>query len=622
MRFALGGWRLFVVWCALSFSHGAELPFDGFVLGAGQGSSGTHSLHNILCRGFGFKSWHWRAICEKGTISHRGLPHQRGAQNFEEHQRNTADIIRALERNKVSALLDSPVPYIFDELREWLGTSKGHYYTILSERDALEWAANRLQNHGRTALICRESINMQNFSLSPLPLQRRSGANDNDDMMPALHHPFSLRTCFQRAALRTQLSQGRGAIMSFSEISSGIGKDLAISVIASAYSEYNQYVRRVSNHSKFFVYNPWEESACSIHLRLEKFMAREMSPQMKSTYFGEPVGKTIKKRHLKAFACDSRERNVPPAGERRELRHQMQLERSLVFVHWGKTGGGLVRHILEERGIFGQFENCHPRPCVALRDIKASANVTHVLVTVRDPIDRFVSAFDWRKMLLCRPGDPRRKSHGQAFSDPKRLCDLGREKERHILHSEFQFDADRLAIDICKRNKMNISATLKSIRHMTMLTDNLPSNVLLNPNIKIYATVLESGFDFDADAHETVLELLSELEELVPPPVHLPSSQVAGARTSPPSDESYLHRIFDKKIASSSETKGNTSNTSASTISEEGKLCLLNHYHKDYELIGALREAGCHGNVALKCRSAIDSILRRRGGLGIFSRRQ
>ena len=165
-----------------------------FVLAAGHGTAGSHSLFNVLCEVYGIRSWHWRAMClERGVRKHRGLP-QGGrpplGEEAADHRHFFSAITTALVKDNISALLDSPVPYIYDELRAWLARVHPSFVTILSVRNATTWATSRLRDHGRTALICRESVVRDRGG--------SEGRNNDIEALPRLNHPFALRACAER----------------------------------------------------------------------------------------------------------------------------------------------------------------------------------------------------------------------------------------------------------------------------------------------------------------------------------------------------------------------------------------------------------------------------------------
>lgn len=63
----------------------------------------------------------------------------------------------------------------------------------------------------------------------------------------------------------------------------------------------------------------------------------------------------------------------------------------LGFVHIGKTGGGTVNNLLKSNSVPAYHYAIHACPATK----QNLGNYTELLVSVRDPIDRFVSAFNW-----------------------------------------------------------------------------------------------------------------------------------------------------------------------------------------------------------------------------------
>ena len=65
---------------------------------------------------------------------------------------------------------------------------------------------------------------------------------------------------------------------------------------------------------------------------------------------------------------------------------------NLVFIHIGKCGGDTVRKELKSYNI--KFSSIHIKKC------KYKPNKNYIIV-IRNPINRFISAFNWRYYLVC-----------------------------------------------------------------------------------------------------------------------------------------------------------------------------------------------------------------------------
>jgi len=116
-------------------------------------------------------------------------------------------------------------------------------------------------------------------------------------------------------------------------------------------------------------------------------------------------------------------------------------------LHIGKAGGGHAEEIFSLwNTTIPKGRSCHPNPCV--EKIEQSSLI---FVTIRDPVDRFVSAFNWRSILACKEEDIRKKKNNyQATKKPNVWCkDV---KERDILQKKYNNHPDELAVAICGRH--------------------------------------------------------------------------------------------------------------------------------------------------------------------------
>ena len=77
------------------------------------------------------------------------------------------------------------------------------------------------------------------------------------------------------------------------------------------------------------------------------------------------------------------------------------------FSHVGKGGGSTMEDRVKSWQLRSEINLCHPHPCLDM----AHANITGLLINIRDPVDRFRSAVDWRSMVVCNgTTDPRYKN--------------------------------------------------------------------------------------------------------------------------------------------------------------------------------------------------------------------
>ena len=241
-----------------------------------------------------------------------------------------------------------------------------------------------------------------------------------------------------------------------------------------------------------------------------------------------------------------------------------------------------------------------------------------------------MSAFDWRKRLLCNDGDGRRPTHGRAYKDPLHTCDAGRGKEQQILQRQYNFSAEALVRGVfpscgtpatTNGSRASAVSVLKAIRHMTPLSEHLGSSsgsgggngvgssgggleALARRGVKVFATVLEPGFDFEAMATAAVQRLLADLPSRVtfPAAAPPPSGVVVGDGES----DAYAH------VTPAQLQVGHLRKSVLSSVAEK---CVAEFYGEDYRTIAALRDISCPlaGDAEKDCRAALQSILNRRG---------
>jgi hypothetical protein len=155
----------------------------------------------------------------------------------------------------------------------------------------------------------------------------------------------------------------------------------------------------------------------------------------------------------------------------------LNITESVRFYHLGKGGGGTIFFSLIENGIYVQRD--HPRPKHGI-DQLLNGPVKTLLVNIRDPVDRFVSAFNWRSLLFCqRDGETRkkyptevdvkdRKMH-QPHLQPQQVCfDTSvYPQEAKIIQRLYNDDINQLAESLCEESEKFDQAvkTTKFISH-------------------------------------------------------------------------------------------------------------------------------------------------------------
>ena len=268
--------------------------------------------------------------------------------------------------------------------------------------------------------------------------------------------------------------------------------------------------------------------------------------------------------------------------------------RGVVMLHLGKAGGGSIQIRLKDAWGWKprtRLKWCHPWPC-PFADSKAA------LITIRDPIDRFVSAFYWRCLVLCGPNDKRRV--GPAWKDPVNFCVTSLE-EHGRLHEKYHANVNEIAEALCSTDAATAD---KARRHIRMIGHAQYSiKDWLGDDWKrtmLRAIVNERNFDLDTQvdaAMHWVLHALGRNDTEVAQATqeqHRTSAQKKGqdlARVSSHSSSSFGNKI---------------------PLSDAGTQCLAHYYAQDYQLIGELRQFACQGLLSEKCQEALQSILDRR----------
>ena len=110
----------------------------------------------------------------------------------------------------------------------------------------------------------------------------------------------------------------------------------------------------------------------------------------------------------------------------------VNMTESVRFYHLGKGGGGTIFFSLVENGIV--VERDHPRPIHGIEQI-LNGTVSTLLINIRDPVDRFVSAFNWRSLLFCQRDGEKRKKYPSEVDEKDR-----KRYQPHLHPQEFCFD--------------------------------------------------------------------------------------------------------------------------------------------------------------------------------------
>lgn len=272
-----------------------------------------------------------------------------------------------------------------------------------------------------------------------------------------------------------------------------------------------------------------------------------------------------------------------------------------VLLHIGKAGGGtaLARIRSTWKLPLGQCHRGGPCPEM-MKEIQPRS-----IITIRDPVDRFVSAFYWRITLYCDPdGGDDRTTFEHAAQHPDKYCRSPWDSKGRMifevvqLFDEYERDANNLA-EALYDNNVQRAAPLFFMGQLTHAKYGI-------------AQWLGEGTDFDWREqapliYPIVTEKPLDLEAQVDAAVHWLQKELHFS-----SDKNFDKRVkrvkshndtFDKSAAShSSETK-------KKPLTPKAIDNIVRYYQEDYELLRELDQLACKSE---DCHQGIKSILSRR----------
>ena len=206
----------------------------------GHGTTGTHSIHYVLCR-LGLRAQHTRLNCSSrkqgpALVDFKAGPFFAAMKCLERvrtgvfHHNISLDVstVRAAARHLVvelaakhlQAVSDYPVCLFYDELAAAAPLAA----VLLSTRNATEWALKR-----RNALVCRETTSEWPITTGPGPI---------------LPHPFAFTACAERFLLRSYAQPLRDTSPAFLQISHLQSSAHGIHRLAAGFMAFNEYVRQ------------------------------------------------------------------------------------------------------------------------------------------------------------------------------------------------------------------------------------------------------------------------------------------------------------------------------------------------------------------------------------------
>ena len=283
-----------------------------------------------------------------------------------------------------------------------------------------------------------------------------------------------------------------------------------------------------------------------------------------------------------------------------------------VAFHVGKGGGGTLQ---KQLGIGVQW--VHPYPRSSINKQLQSGPLKTLIVNVRDPIDRFVSAFNWRNAILCHPNDERhvgkkllmRGKKVGATKNPNDFCKDGYEEEEILLRETYQSSPSVIAEALCRDSPLRPRAKkdFGEIHHSTTLTEWLD---FLDP--RLVENITDDGGGIQqlivlpvekrSGANETMFETHIENARL-----HLLQHRYdadVGKEMMILAQEQELKKEETRRLKMKGKPKAETHlhssakfyNSTKPTLTPLGECCLARFLTDDYRLIQSMVGGATTGN--------------------------
>ena len=281
----------------------------------------------------------------------------------------------------------------------------------------------------------------------------------------------------------------------------------------------------------------------------------------------------------------------------------------VAFFLIGKGGCGTVTKELSKNKI--RVSSSHPYPKESrVRELQTS--MTTLIVNVRDPVDRFVSAFRWRMAVLCHPDDHRERVRKGAANNPYDKCKTSTSlrKEERMLRETYGSDPSVLTEALCGGSPSRERAVeyYSSIQHSTPIAEWL--DFLIGPEMldrisdggirNFIALPLEKQGDdeplFESHIQQLSLHLLqTRYDRETAVQIMKQKPRKKGSTTK-------------KKSEHSSVKFHNSTNTTIPVaLSPLGECCLTRHLQQDYRLIRTMLGDDKGGRMANAIRPLVDA---------------
>lgn len=235
----------------------------------------------------------------------------------------------------------------------------------------------------------------------------------------------------------------------------------------------------------------------------------------------------------------------------------------------------------------------HPSPSKrVIGDLQSTEDgtPTTLVINVRDPVDRFISAFQWRLVRLCAADDEREQGRRGGAQKADEIC-LSSEKykkEASILRETYRSNPNVLAEALCEHSETHPRALedIANIGHSLRLAEWL--DFLISKNDYDATTVGVADFmalplEKQSGAKEALFE--QHIDQLALSLTHTHFGRDV-ARELKQKMEKKLHKSKNEKMMHSSSTY--TNQTKPPPLTPLGECCLTRYFEDDYRLIQSM----------------------------------
>ena len=229
-------------------------------------------------------------------------------------------------------------------------------------------------------------------------------------------------------------------------------------------------------------------------------------------------------------------------------------------MHISKAGGGAVRTVFEALKI--RFLQTHEAE--RKKHLAGKRNV--FLVTIRDPVDMFESAFNFRTLAGYHCNNTRTKTNF-SFNNLQFAC-------KHIkinyAKSRYNFNDNDLTEALCNKREREYA---KQIGHMKYsLIDFIETLLQERERSSFEFIVKELGYDF-------LSQILSVIEVVVNMTKHEKRSEISEQM------QNYFYRNKPLQVSNDYQHKSTTTEIVTEPISALGAFCIVRYYENDYKLL-------------------------------------